>query len=294
MSVSHPPPAAATRVSFVVLSFNSERVLERCVRSLVDQAGANDRDEIWIVENGSSDGSPDVARSLQSEFPNVVNSIFLDRNCGTTVSRNMALERTKGQYLAIIDSDVVVPSGTIDALIAQLDAHPLIGLIAPRLVYPNGRLQLSVDQFPTLPHKVRRFLSLRAMEHRINRQPLPTGQREVDYAISAFWLMKRCLLEHVGMFDTRIFYAPEDVDYCLRTWKAGYAVVYDGSVHAVHEAQEISRGAPWRRIAISHVAGLFYLFRKHSYFLSRRRVYREIRHSDRTRLGMSAPGNRGQ
>jgi GT2 family glycosyltransferase len=133
-----------------------------------------------------------------------------------------------------------------------------------------------VDRFPTLPHKARRFFALRAMERRVNREPPPGGVREVDYAISAFWLFRRDLIDRVGVLDERIFYAPEDVDYCLRLWKSGYSVLYDATVHAVHDAQEISRGAPLKKIALRHIAGLLYLFRKHGYVMSRRRVYRAI------------------
>jgi GT2 family glycosyltransferase len=270
------PVTEPLRVSFVVLSCNSARVLERCIRSLAAQAAPGQRDEIWVVDNGSTDGSPELLRALASELPTVVKPLFCDTNRGTTVSRNMALRRAAGRYIGIVDSDVEAPPGTVDRLIATLESRERAGLVAPRLVYPGGRLQLSVDRFPTLTHKAKRFLALRAMERRVNREPPPGGVREVDYAISAFWLFRRDLLDRVGLLDERIFYAPEDVDYCLRIWKRGYSVLYDANVHAVHDAQEISRGAPIKKIAFRHIAGLFYLFRKHGYLLSRRRVYRAI------------------
>src|SRR5690606_21095374 len=97
-----------------------------------------------------------------------------------------------------------------------------------------------------------------------------------DYAISAFWLFRRRLLDEVGYLDERIFYSPEDVDYCLRVWEAGYKVVYDPRVHAIHDAQEISRGFRMARFTWSHIGGLLYLFRKHRYMLGHRRLYRRI------------------
>jgi len=271
---------AAPRVSFVVLCHNSGRVVEPCVRSLIAQMPPDCPDEIWVVDNGSSDNSPEVLGRLRKEFGDVLKVERLDRNRGTTISRNLALRRAAGQYVAVVDSDVCVPPGTVDTLIAHLAADPGAGLIAPRLMYPSGQLQLSVDQFPTLIHKTKRFLALKAMERQAHRrQPLDRVQA-VDYAISAFWLIPRHVLDTVGLLDERIFYAPEDVDYCLRVWQAGYRVLYDPTVHAVHHAQEISRGLPVRAIALSHIAGLLYLYRKHRFVLSRRGLYRRIGRHD--------------
>jgi GT2 family glycosyltransferase len=66
------------------------------------------------------------------------------------------------------------------------------------------------------------------------------------------------------------------VDYCLRVWKAGFSVAYDSTVSALHDAQEISRRAPWRAVAWSHLRGLAYLFWKHGYMWSCRRLYRRM------------------
>jgi GT2 family glycosyltransferase len=205
-----------------------------------------------------------------------INVIYLESNAGTTVSRNLALKQVRGAHVAVIDSDVIVPPGTIAPLIERLQTEPCCGLVAPRLVYPDGRPQMSTDVFPTALRKLRRLLTLKSMERRMdgsNRQP---GRQTVDYAISAFWLMRRDVLEAVGLLDERIFYSPEDVDYCLRVWNAGYTVEYEPSVHAIHCGQEISRGFPLSRAALSHIGGLIYLFRKHRYVLSRRRLYRRL------------------
>ena len=93
--------------------------------------------------------------------------------------------------------------------------------------------------------------------------------------------MRRSLLDAVGLLDERIFYSPEDVDYCVRVWKAGYKIVYEPSATAVHDAQEISRGKKLSRFTVSHARGLAYYFLKHRYLLSRKRLYRRLRLNDR-------------
>jgi GT2 family glycosyltransferase len=270
-------PGSGIRLSSVVLSWNSSRHIEACIRSLLDERERGGRaDEVWIVDNGSTDGTVAILRRLGKEHADALNVIYLDRNVGTTSSRNMALRKVRGAYVAIVDSDVVVPAGTIAPLIARLAGHARCGLLAPKLVYPDGRPQMSTDVFPTIVRKVRRVFTLRALEKRLGAE-ISQEAVAVDYAISAFWIMRRDVLAEVGWLDERIFYSPEDVDYCLRVWKAGYEVVYDPAVSVVHCAQEISRRSPFSRMAISHVVGLMYLFRKHRYGLSRRRLQRRLK-----------------
>ncbi|MCA1560499.1 MAG: glycosyltransferase family 2 protein [Acidobacteria bacterium] len=266
-------PARAT-VSYIVLSFNSARYIEKCVRSLTAARSDGRHDEIWVVDNGSIDDSPRILQALETEFRNL-RVVRLMRNQGTTVSRNIALRQASGRFIAVVDSDVEVPAGAVDALLRTLEQNASCGIVAPRLEFPDGRLQLSTDVFPTAQHKLRRFVMLRRMEQQLVPEST-SGPRPVDCAISAFWLMPRHVLDDVGLLDERIFYSPEDVDFCLRVWLSGYTILYDPRVRAVHDAQEISRTWLPRRAAFSHAAGLLYLFWKHRYFLGRRSLYRRI------------------
>ena len=260
------------RVSYVVLSRNSGAYIERCLRSLDAQNVLPGGDEIWVVDNGSTDGTREVLARFAHGRP-WVHTISLDRNYGTTKSRNQAVARARGRYIAFVDSDAELPRGTIDRLIATADRTPRAGIVAPRLNYADGRLQKSVDVFPTVARKIQRRVALRQME--AAERPR-AGVSDVDYAIAACWLMPRAAVEAVGLLDEAIFYAPEDVDYCIRMWAAGYRVLYDSDAVAVHHAQEISRTLLPRRAAWSHIAGLAYLFRKHRYGFGRARLYRRI------------------
>ena len=269
-----------------MLSWNSAGHIESCVLSLLREGGGH-HDEVWVVDNGSTDGTVTILQQLEREHPDGLTVIYLKSNVGTTVSRNLALRQVRGAYVAIVDSDVVVPEGTVEPLIARLSEDPSCGLLAPKLVYPNGQMQMSTDVFPTIFRKLGRLFMLRAMERRLDISGSSQEPRSVDYAISAFWMMRQDLLATVGLLDEEIFYSPEDVDYCLRVWKAGYRVVYDPTVHAVHCAQEISRRSPLSRAAVSHAAGLMYFFRKHGYAFSTRRLYRRFKRSRSTAEGFA-------
>nr|MDA3807455.1 hypothetical protein [Thiomicrorhabdus sp.] len=144
---------------------------------------------------------------------------------------------------------------------------PDVGMVVPKIFYPSGKWQKSVDQFPTLIHKLNRFFRLRAIEAQEGSEDHNClDVRPVDYAISAFWLFKRVVLKAVGLLDEKYFYAPEDVDYCLEIWKAGYQIQYDPTVSVVHHTQEISRGFKFNKAKIEHIKGLAYMFWKHKYF----------------------------
>jgi len=267
------------KLSAVILSFNSKRYLEHCIRQLIAALEMLDGPfEIFVCENGSSDGSVDILKSLEAEFPEAVKGIYFTTNRGTTVSRNVALSRSSGEYVLIIDSDTYVNFDVIRFLIERLIDEPRCGIAVPTLTYPDGRYQISVDRFPTLIHKARRFFMLKNMENQVDRLGGLSESRVVDYAISAFWIFRRDVLEQVGLLDERIFYSPEDVDFSIRIWKAGYYIKYFPQVSVIHDAQEISRakGVKINIFTLSHLKGLLYLFVKHRYAFGLRGLYHRI------------------
>lgn len=257
-------------ISVIILTWHSKEHIELCVSSLL---GSLQRSrfsyEIIIVDNGSTDGTKTILEGLTRNFANNVKAVYLDKNTGTTFPRNIALKQAVGDYLAIIDSDVEVSFGIFELLISKLRSNPSIGLIAPKLVYPNGSLQKSTDKFPTLFTKIKRFVFLKQIEKADETILKEDVAREVDYVISAFWLFPRKILKDVGYLDEKIFYAPEDVDYCIRVWQHNYKIIYEPSVSAIHYAREISRGYKLNKATREHVKGLLYYFVKHRYLIKR-------------------------
>ncbi len=90
-----------------------------------------------------------------------------------------------------MDSDVVVGNGTLEGLISVLQNEVSVGLVAPRLTFPDGRWQKSTDDFPTISRKIRRFFWLREMERRESKISEIGSPIEVDYAISAMWMVSK-------------------------------------------------------------------------------------------------------
>jgi len=257
-------------LSFVVLTWNSERYIKKCLNSVIDALEkSNFIFEIFIVDNGSHDETVSMINVFQKQYPENIKPILLDHNTGTTYSRNLALKKASGQYIIVMDSDIEIPKGSIEGLISVHQNDSSIGLVVPRLIYPSGNLQKSTDCFPTVFTKLKRFFFLKYIERQEGKEPERGGTRAVEYAISAFWVLKKEAMDNVGLLDENIFYSPEDVDYCLRIWKAGYAVVQNPGVTIVHDAQEISRGLRINKATFLHIKGLLYFFIKHKYLIFR-------------------------
>ena len=250
-----------------MLSYNSLRTLDKSLNMVKDALSEFDGDsEVIVIENGSTDGSVDVLKELVSKNPNLIVPIFSDKNLGTTVSRNKALAHSTGEYVLVLDSDAFIDHECLNKLKLVLDTSPNVGLVCPKVFYGDGRFQLSTDQFPTLKRKLQRFFGLNEIQSKINHKELKSEY--VDYAISACWLLRRNAVDAVGGFDERIFYAPEDVDYCITLWKTGFEIKFEPDAEMIHDAQELSRGGKINKYHVYHLLGLFYLFLKHRYVFS--------------------------
>jgi len=264
-------------ISVVILSYNAADSIGRCLDDVVDALQPfRERSEVFVVDNGSVDTSVSLIDRRASRDGGLIRPIYLASNTGTTYSRNLALKKCSGRYILVLDADAYVTYEAVSNLVAYLDRNPATGLAAPRLVYGSGNFQLSCDVFPTIMQKAKRFFFLRRIENSANKLKDASEPMDVDYSISACWLMRREVFQAVGLFDEKIFYSPEDVDYCLRIWKAGFRVTYVPSAVVIHDAQELSRGFRLTRFHFSHLKGLIYLLLKHRYFWGRRNLYRQI------------------
>jgi GT2 family glycosyltransferase len=266
---------ATCHLSCVLLTWNSAHYVSRCLESVfADLQASRLSFEVIIVDNGSVDGT---LAALQAFDRPELTVVPLSHNTGTTFSRNIGLRMARGEYVAVLDSDIEInQAGVFERLLAYLRAHPDVGIVAPELHFPSGRFQKTTDIFPTLTHKFKRFLSLRSMEEQEGRKMRNAAPQDVDYAVSAFWVLPRHVLARVGLLDEKIFYAPEDVDYCLRVALSGLRVTYLPQVVATHHAQEISRRKLLSKSFREHLKGLAYFYRKHGFVWRLGGVYRRI------------------
>jgi GT2 family glycosyltransferase len=276
----------APLISVVSLTWNSQRFIQDYLQTLFDDSANSDvAIEVIVVDNGSKDSTVSQLEQWRASHANL-SVIRLPENRGTTYSRNLGLRAAKGEYVFVLDSDTRTPAGTLKGLVdthrrlseqtQNGGAQRKIGLVCPKLVYPNGDFQESARRQPTLWTKALRLLrseKLRRWEESIP-DVLDGRETSADYAISAAWFFRRELLEATGYLDEAIFYAPEDAEYCARVWASGHEVWYCPNVTIIHDCQRLTSKRPFTRMGLSHAAGLVYHWRKHGGSVLRKRVRR--------------------
>ena len=264
--------------SFIILTWNSCQFLEKCFHSIIRSCNEEGLSyEIIVVDNGSVDDSPEIFKEFLNNFPDNFFVEYLQFNRGTTVSRNIGLNKSRGQVICVIDSDTELRNGSLGEIFNYLIKHPNTGIIAPRLVMRDGSIQNSVKKFPTFFDKIikipRAVLGLNTPNNDFYDNFPFTSIREVDTAISACWFFRRGILESVGYLDENIFYSPEDLDFCLRVFKKGLTLLYWPGFVVFHDTQHISHKKPFSKVSRSHFIGLLYYFRKHGGWFSNRHLY---------------------
>ena len=263
-------------LSFIILTWNSEKFLQACFKSII----AKCRDEqisfeVIVIDNGSSDNSAQVVKQFNNNYPGSFVLIALDQNTGTTYPRNLGMKQAKGSILCILDSDTELGEGSLTAIISYLQSDRQCGLICPRLQLPDGSTQNSVKKFPTMLDKLIKIPRIVFGIKTGNLDFYPdfpfSNAREIDSAISACWFFRNDLIDYVGWLDEKIFYSPEDLDYSLRVWKSGLKILYYPSFTVLHHTQQITHRKPFSKTSRSHFWGLVYYYRKHGGWVFRQR-----------------------
>ena len=256
-------------LSILIVHYDTPSLLRQCLSSLC--AGASDLPfEIIVLDNASP--NPDV-RQLPAEFPEV-QFRFNEENLGFARACNQGIRMGQGKYCMLLNPDAVIDAAGMRGLVDCMEEHPEVGVVAPRRVYPDGRLQLSVRRFPTL-----RAILLRA--GRLDRlfpgavrhylmQDWDHGEgRDVDWVMGACMLLRREALEEVGLLDEGFFMYYEDIDLCYRMGQQGWKVRYEPAIAVRHEHQRDSASLRPNRLAWVHLRSLVRLFRKHRFALWR-------------------------
>ncbi len=267
------------KVGFVILTWNSEKVIGKCLESicLLNEISP----QIVIIDNGSTDNTNKIVEKYITENHNFIHQIKYKENKGTTISRNEGikyLKKYKLDFYCILDSDTEISDTAMLRMIEELNVNPLYGMIGPKMVSSNGVIQMSARAFPTVLEKIFKAFPSESIQRKGEEmeKQLPPDQHlssyPIDYLMSACWLIKPEVLDKVGLLDEKIFYAPEDAEYCIRIWKSGYQVAYCHTAEIIHEWQRLSKKKLISKMNFEHIKGLIYIFIKHHYFISTKKL----------------------
>jgi GT2 family glycosyltransferase len=246
--------------SFIIVSWNAKEYLLNCVRSIYAESGSVTA-EVIVVDNASVDGSADA---VAEAFPDV-RVIRNDGNAGFARANNQGIEEASGRHLFLVNSDVLILPGTIERLVAFMDANPAAAMVGPRVLNADRSVQPSVMRLPTVRAALCRAL---AVDSLLGRTAVPDGGdaagegHDVEALSGCFWVLRREAVAAVGLLDDRFFMYGEDLDWCRRFAQGGWRVVYYPGAEAIHFGGASSANAPIRFVIELNRAMLQY-WRKH-------------------------------
>ena len=241
------------RLSVVTLSHNTKSLLLPCLQSLFSNLAQLDCDtEVFVVDSGSTDGS---IETVSGEFP-WVDLTVTDGFGGFAHANNLALRRATGEYQLLLNSDTVLPPGTLERMLQFMEAHPEAGLAGPRLVLADGSLDFACRRsFPTPSNSFYRLSGLGRVFPRSRRfggyrltYLDPDRTAEVDSVCGAFSLVRREAIQQAGLLDEDFFFYGEDLDWAFRFKEHGWKVYYYPEVQVLHYKGQTSRQQSERMI----------------------------------------------
>jgi N-acetylglucosaminyl-diphospho-decaprenol L-rhamnosyltransferase len=219
-------------VSIVVVTYNAKGHLSNCLSAVADS-----KHEVIVVDNGSVDGTAELVRSM---FPSV-RLVQLEQNLGFGVANNEGMRRASGRYFLLLNSDAWPVEEAVDELVSFADRHPQAAIVGPRILNPDGSLQLSVRGFPTMWRLATELYFLRklAPRSRIFNAFYGAGfdyttARAVEWLKAVVLLVRREAVEAVGAFDPAFFIFSEETDLCFRLHTAGWSVFFCPTAEFVH------------------------------------------------------------
>jgi GT2 family glycosyltransferase len=254
------------KISAIIVSWNAKEFLLECIDSILSQKVPASL-EIIVIDNASSDGS---AEAVKAKFPDV-KLICNKDNYGFAKGNNIGIKASDGDYLFLINSDVVVREGCLNKMIEYMNEHPKIGILGPKIVGTNDRVQRSCMGYPSLWNALTRALALDSL---FPGSKLFGGQlltfwghdevRAVEVINGCFWMLRRSAMQEVGLLDESFFIYGEDIDWCKRFNESGWKVVFFPDAEAIHYGGASSKNAPIKFYLEMQRANYQYWVKHHS------------------------------
>ena len=216
--------------------------------------------EVFVVDNGSVDGSGEWVKDRFSE----VNFIENKLNLGFAKANNQALILSKGKYVLLLNPDTQVKEGAIERLCSLMDSLPEAGMAGAQLLNADGSKQNSIANFPSLATELLNkgllrwfFPEMFPGKERNYVEPI-----EVDSVIGACMMVRRQAMEQVGLLDEDYFLFLEETDWCYRMKRAGWKVVHAPRAEVTH-FQGKSAERERRRARVEYYRSRYLFFKKH-------------------------------
>jgi GT2 family glycosyltransferase len=221
--------ALPLRVAAVVVNWNGGARNQVCIRSLVAQG--LDESDIAFVDNGSRDGSVEATLAAHPRVHAVRNPANLGYGAATNQGIAWALARGCDAVF-LVNNDLEAPPETLRALCAELVAHPVLGIVGPRVLYRHDpSIVWSAGACVTWRQNLSTLLGHGELD-----APQWRATRDVDYVPGCALLARRAVFERVGLLHADYFAYHEDLEFCVLARRAGFGIRVVGAASALHDA----------------------------------------------------------
>ncbi|MCI0421351.1 MAG: glycosyltransferase family 2 protein [Acidobacteria bacterium] len=226
-----------SHLSVVIVNYRSGELLNGCLDALSCQIGAR-AFEILVINN---DGAEDLSPLRLHDRPGT-RIIQSPSNLGFGVAANIGFRQSKGEFLLLLNPDVLARPGSIESLLETMRSHPEAGIALPQLRNPDDSLQYSCRRFYTWHTLWKRrgpWRRLLAAHPTVRRHLMQDWDHasvaEVDWGLGAAMLVRKRAVPGPNLFDERFFLYFEDVDLCLRLRRSGWKVIYNPAAVMTHQ-----------------------------------------------------------
>ncbi len=225
------------KLSIIIVNYNVKYFLQQLLISIY-KSKTDHAYEVIVVDNASSDGSREM---VPAEFPQV-RYIYNEENAGFSKANNQAIRDSQAEYVLLLNPDTLVEEDTIEKTVSFMDAHPDGGALGVRMIDGSGKyLPESKRGFPSPAVAFSKAFGLSYLFPRSSRfngyymgHLAPDQTNEVDVLTGAFMLLRRSVLQEVGLLDEQFFMYGEDIDLSYRIKQAGHKVFYYPQTSIVH------------------------------------------------------------
>ncbi|SHH44130.1 hypothetical protein SAMN02745135_00815 [Caloranaerobacter azorensis DSM 13643] len=224
-------------LSIIIVNYNTRELTRQTLQSIY-KYNHNLDFEVIVVDNNSSDDSINM---IKDEFPQVI-LIQNKENLGFSKANNIGINKSKGKYILLLNSDTIIQRDTLEIMVDFMETNKEVGAAGCKVVLPDGNLDKACKRsFPTPRNAFYNALKLdKLFPHNkkfgeYNLTYLNEDEmHEVDSLVGAFMMVRREVIEEVGLLDENFFMYGEDIDWCYRIKKSGWKIVYYPKTKIIH------------------------------------------------------------
>ncbi|RMA93314.1 glycosyltransferase family 2 protein [Hydrogenothermus marinus] len=269
-------------VSFILVNYNTKDITYKAIKSIINKLNKEDY-EIILVDNASTDGSKEFFEKLNS--PNF-KYIYNTKNLGFGKANNIGFKYSKGKYIYILNNDTLLNTKNITKIIEnKFNKFPEVGILATKVLYPDGTLQPNVQSFSNLWTVTLRLLKVGQLVRnnkfalnlfrwfpikpnfiKVYLENFDKEKKEglIDWASGCSLIFRREVYEELGGFDENFFMYTEDEEICYRAKLKGYKILYTPDIVITHFEGKSSENSEINEFVIREkVKSEFYYFKKH-------------------------------